>query len=86
MPFIKRRVFYLAMLVCCLAQWIAATRLPAASVPANGPTPAVMKNIPYGEGGGDVRQSFDLYLPAKTNAKHAACDLRARGLLAIAGR
>jgi arylformamidase len=55
--------------VCCLALWLGPTRLPAASVAAKGSAPSVIKNIPYGESGADVRQSFDLYLPTNSTTK-----------------
>ena len=68
MSFIKRRVFYLAVLVYCLALGVSASYSQAASLPAKGPAPAVIKNVPYSDGG-DARKSFDLYLPAKSQAK-----------------
>ena len=58
----------LAVAACCLAQWIAAVPSPAASAAAQGPIPAIIKNVSYSEGS-HSRQSFDLYLPAKTRGK-----------------
>ena len=62
------RIFCVGFAVLCLAQWVAAQPSPRASLPAKTPAPVVIKNVPYNDGG-DARQSFDLYLPAKTNAK-----------------
>lgn len=61
--------FCLAVIVCWFTQLFAAVRATAASVPAKRPAPAVIKDIPYTGAGGDARRSFDLYLPAKSNAK-----------------
>lgn len=61
--------FCLAVIVCWFTQSFAATRSLAASIPAKRPAPPVIKDIPYTGTGGDARRSFDLYLPAKSNAK-----------------
>ena len=57
--------FCLAVVAGCLTQSFTATRSLAASVPA----PTVIKNIPYAGASADARRSFDLYLPAKSDAK-----------------
>jgi acetyl esterase/lipase len=59
----------LAVLVCCFAQVIAARFSPAAEAAAAQSSPTLIKNLPYSEDAGDARRSFDLYLPAKSNAK-----------------
>ena len=59
----------LALLICCFVQFIAARFSPPAKAAATRPSPTVIKNLPYSEDAGDARRSFDLYLPAKSNAK-----------------
>jgi arylformamidase len=61
--------FCLAAIVCWFTQSLAATRSLVASVPAQRPGPTLIKNIAYASATADARRSFDLYLPAKSNAK-----------------